>query len=216
EKLKTKLNSPEYVAVSDLIKRSDYSPALTCYDGENIIQKRRFIDVEEESKIKKENEITKPKKEKLRNDMEIKKGDILVYEHGYYLIETDKPIERNDGIILEVGDKITITPYEVEKDSKPENQNKEGECDICHKNLKPGQEGVYLGQYHGNNKDKRIHVCHDCYQSKEQEYLQNYAFIYSYELDYKGKGGTGYLKNSGMSCYASHKDPNGNILQQQN
>ncbi|CAI2167593.1 8027_t:CDS:2, partial [Funneliformis geosporum] len=98
--------------------------------------------------------------------------------------------------IVGLNDQIIITPYEVENNSKPENQNKEGECDICHKNLKPGQEGVYLGQYHGNNKAKRIHVCHDCYQSKEQEYLQNYAFIYSYELDYKGKGGTGYLKNS--------------------
>jgi len=48
EKLKNHLNAPEYVAVSDLIKSGDYSPSLTYYDEEHILQKRKFIDFEKE------------------------------------------------------------------------------------------------------------------------------------------------------------------------
>jgi hypothetical protein len=85
-------------------------------------------------------------------------------------------------------------------------------CDICPKKLKPGQEGVYVGHYLGNLTDK-FHLCYNCYQDNEQECLQNYSFIYTYEREFR-KGDTGYLKNDGMDCYADKKDQNGKILKQ--
>jgi len=86
-------------------------------------------------------------------------------------------------------------------------------CDSCQKEkIEPGNEGVYLGDYRGNQTDK-IHVCENCYRSKEQEYLKNYAFIYTYEQAFK-KWDTGYLKADEMKCYADKKDENRKILKQ--
>jgi len=48
EKLKNHLNSPEYVAVPDLVRSSDYGSDVSCHDSENIVLKRRrFIEWEE-------------------------------------------------------------------------------------------------------------------------------------------------------------------------
>ena len=101
----------------------------------------------------------------------------------------------------------------LENDKEPKNQNEEGECDNCHKSLKPGQEGVYVGDYQGTKSD-RLHVCYDCYQNKEQEYLQNYAFVYSYSPVRYQKNGSGYIKNDGMYCYDDKKGLDGEILGQ--
>jgi hypothetical protein len=78
-------------------------------------------------------------------------------------------------------------------------QEDPGKCNICHnKEIKPGQEGVYIGDYLGNKSD-RLHVCHGCYQGKKQKYLKNYAFIYSYEPDFRNKD-TGYIKIENGNC----------------
>ena|SRR5205085_2157579 len=88
-------------------------------------------------------------------------------------------------------------------------------CDNCQKKeIESGSEGVYLGYYQGSDKGKRLHVCCDCYKDKEQEYLQDYAFIYSYDKDHLKRKGTGYVKNDDMNCYAGKKDQNGKILKQ--
>lgn len=93
--------------------------------------------------------------------------------------------------------------------------SKRVKCDNCQKKeIESSSEGIYLGHYHDNNKDVRIHVCYDCYQDKEQEYLQNYAFIYSYNPDHYQKTGTGYLKTDLANCYAGKKDQNGQVLKQ--
>jgi len=157
----------------------------------------------------------------------------FAFRTGYYSIETNHPIEKRTGRyngfrstggksnphnwekFVEVGDQITITPYQVENNSKlsgnnklPENQ--EGKCDICQKvELKPGREGVYVGDYRGSN-SRRLHICQTCYSNKEQEYLQNYGFIYSY------RKGTGYIKTAGAPCYTDSKDQNGKVLLQKN
>jgi len=113
--------------------------------------------------------------------------------------------------VVGLTDRITIVPFE--DNNKPENQNEEGKCDICHnKEIKPGQEGIYIWNYQGKKGDK-LHVCHDCYQSKEQEYLKNYASIYSYEPNFKKKD-TGYIKNDNADCWNDRKGTDGKILKQ--
>src|SRR4051812_43021741 len=94
--------------------------------------------------------------------------------------------------------------------------NREKElCDSCQKEkIEPGSEGVYLGDYQGNKTD-RIHVCENCYDNKEQEYLTDYDFIYSYSSKHR-KRDTGYIKNENAPCYAGKQDRNGNILRQDN
>ncbi|WNE39949.1 MAG: hypothetical protein GBAus27B_000016 [Mycoplasmataceae bacterium] len=88
--------------------------------------------------------------------------------------------------------------------------NKKEICDVCQKKeIECGNEGVYLGGY------QRIHICYDCYDSKEQWYLNNYDFIYSYSAkQYEGKN-TGYVKTDNAPCYAGKKDSGGEVLKQQ-
>ncbi|KLL05104.1 MAG: hypothetical protein MRERV_5c041 [Mycoplasmataceae bacterium RV_VA103A] len=321
EKLRNHLNAPEYVAVPDLIRRDDYDSGLSCYDGENILQKRKFIDWEKQSVlinyddleptdwkeiinlIKQRNEEREKnyqaKKKKIEEEVNSQPGLYYYYgsgskddrsnsiidygdkqgryfglwgsengrsfylninakhpvldtfpygKHGYYLIETDKPIERNDGVVrpwssggennpsnfhkwVEVGDKITITPYEVANGNElSENQKKEleaetarkGNCDTCQKKLKEtrfieGDDNSYIiKRYHGkaNIGGPAIWACQGCYSTKEQEYLQNYAAIYETFRD--ENGGTGYrlIKAEWIDCYAGKKDQNGQILKQ--
>jgi len=172
EKLRNHLNSPEYVAIPDLIKSGDSSANLACYDGEHIVRKRKFIidheknlgliyhdqlepaDWEEITKlIEKRNQERhqnyETKKKKIEDKVSSQPGLFYYYgrgskndfgtlfdygdkqgryfglwgsekgrsfylninsqhpvldvfpfgKHGYYLIETDKPIERNDGVV---------------------------------------------------------------------------------------------------------------------
>src|SRR3954470_23146374 len=95
--------------------------------------------------------------------------------------------------------------------------NHKEKCDNCQKKeIGVGSEGAYIGDYRGNKGDERLHVCYECYNNKEQEYLQNYAFIYTYDEDRYKKKGTGYLKNDNEPCYEDKKDQNGEILKQQN
>ena len=43
EKLKNHLNSPEYVAVPDLISMNDYDAGLSYLDGDIFLKRRKFI-----------------------------------------------------------------------------------------------------------------------------------------------------------------------------
>ncbi|CAG8594221.1 10648_t:CDS:10 [Ambispora gerdemannii] len=79
--------------------------------------------------------------------------------------------------------------------------------------IKPGSEGVYIGNYRGDE-SKRLHICQTCYKEKEQEYLQNYSFIYTYDKSHYARAGTGYVKTDDSDCYADQKDQNGKILKQ--
>ena len=84
-------------------------------------------------------------------------------------------------------------------------------CDNCQiKEIEVGAEGVYIGSYHGDRNNQKIHVCFPCYEAKEQEYLQNYDFIYSYKKGLR----TGYIKTDDAPCYAGQKDGNGKVLEQ--
>jgi len=44
EKLKNHLNSPEYVAVPDLISMNDYDAGLSYLDEDAVLKRRKFID----------------------------------------------------------------------------------------------------------------------------------------------------------------------------
>lgn len=96
--------------------------------------------------------------------------------------------------------------------------NQKVKCDICQKKeLIAGSEGVYISHYRGIfRNDEKIHVCYECYKSKEQEYLQNYAVIYTYDKDHLKRKGTGCVKADYGPCYEDKKDQNGKILEQQN
>ncbi|CAG8685142.1 8480_t:CDS:2, partial [Ambispora leptoticha] len=85
-------------------------------------------------------------------------------------------------------------------------------CDVCQKTeLKPGDSGVYIGDYRGN-KTEHLHVCLTCCRAKKQEYLENYAFIYSHEQEFRNqKRDTGYLKADETGCYADKKDQNAKL-----
>ncbi|CFW92782.1 protein of unknown function [endosymbiont DhMRE of Dentiscutata heterogama] len=321
EKLRNHLNAPEYVAVPDLMRSGDYSPALTYHDGEHILQKRRFIDFEKEldlicydqleptdwkeiiNLIKQRNEEREKnyqaKKKKIEEKVNSQPGLYYYYgsgseddrsnsiidygdkqgryfglwgsengrsfylninakhpvldtfpwgKYGYYLIETDKLIERNDGVVrpwssggednpsnfrkwVEVGDKITITPYEVKNDNElSENQKKElnletarkGNCDTCQKKLKgtrfvEGDDNFYIiKRYHGkaNIGGPVIWACQDCYSTKEQEYLQNCSGIYERFKEENGEIDYRLIKAEWIDCYAGKKDQNGRILKQ--
>jgi hypothetical protein len=81
------------------------------------------------------------------------------FQIGFYLIDNDKRVEKNVGSyeggfensggetnpnnfqkFIEVGDEITITPYEIDEDKELlENQEKKGDCNICQKNLQYGE-----------------------------------------------------------------------------
>jgi len=99
-------------------------------------------------------------------------------------------------------------------------QKKIKDCDICQKNIDSSTERIYnIRKYHGQN-GKIIHACSDCYKNKEQEYLQNYEFIFSFPTKDLTHEGVPFLletiKGGKTDCYASKKDQNGKILQQQN
>ena len=91
-------------------------------------------------------------------------------------------------------------------------------CESCWKErIEPGIEGAYLGDYLGNKTDK-IHVCENCYNTKEQEFLANYAYIYSYcsrRIEESGND-TGYIKADDAACYALKKDDVSKVLRQKN
>ena len=87
-------------------------------------------------------------------------------------------------------------------------------CDNCQKNWMEPSSGVYIGYYHDDKDSKKLHVCYDCYRDKEQEYLQNYAWIYSYKKEHYEKRGTGYLKTDSSNCYADKKGSDGKVLKQ--
>lgn len=135
-------------------------------------------------------------------------------KNGYYLVETDKKIERNDKFgrpwsdygesnpnnfhkWVEVGDKITITPYEVAADkprkkdnSKVNNQIVAGESKNNHKNTKKDIEEVeknktieWITQYFKDNRIKEINLVdnelvitndnNQTFSSKDNHELQN-------------------------------------------
>ncbi|CAJ0828909.1 10722_t:CDS:2 [Entrophospora sp. SA101] len=99
EKLKSYLNAPEYVAVPDLIKDGDYGP-----------------DLKIEDKIKNQPGLFYYYGEQSRNQpgSSINYGD---KKGAYFVLE---------GIENEVGDKITITPYQVETNNQlPENPKRD-------------------------------------------------------------------------------------------
>lgn len=128
---------------------------------------------------------------------------------------------------VESNDKITITPYEVENNNElSETEKKELEikdCDICQKNeneMDNGTEKWYvLRRYHGQ-KSQILHACSNCYKSKKQEYLQNYEFIFTSPIKDLTHEGIPFnienIKGGKIDCYANKKDPNGQILPQQN
>jgi hypothetical protein len=94
--------------------------------------------------------------------------DSFSFQTGFYLIDNDKSVEKlvgnyeggfgcsggetnpnNFQKYIEIGDKITITPYEIETDSElSENekaeleQKKYKDCDICQKNENQIDNGV--------------------------------------------------------------------------
>jgi len=65
-----------------------------------------------------------------------------------------------------------------------------------------------------------LHSCSTCYKNKEQEYLQNYEFIFAFpkkDLTHEGiPFNIENIKGRKIDCYAVQKDQNGKILQQQN
>jgi hypothetical protein len=97
------------------------------------------------------------------------------------------------------------------------------ECDICQKNeneMDNGTEKWYvLRRYHGQM-SKIIHTCSNCYKNKEQEYLKNYEFIFTFPTKDLTHERIPFdietIKGGKTNCYASHKDQNGKILPQQN
>src|SRR4051794_18105444 len=83
-------------------------------------------------------------------------------------------------------------------------------CDNCQeKEIKPGSEGVYLGYYQDNNKDKRLHVWLSRQRARIFAELCFYLLLHPEHYQ-----GTGYVKTDGADCYAGKKDQNGKILEQ--
>ncbi|CAJ0746963.1 20996_t:CDS:2 [Entrophospora sp. SA101] len=174
EKLKSYLNAPEYVAVPDLIKDGDYGPDLVCH-GNGEIEITKLIKRRNEERKKNYQAKIKKIEDKIKNQPGLfyyygeqsrnQPGSSINYgdkKGAYFVLE---------GIENEVGDKITITPYQVETNNQlPENPKRD---------LEP--------------------------KGKTERYLDKDGSI-----DYR------QIKFSFIDCYASHKDPNGQVLQQQN
>ncbi|MCE8163329.1 MAG: hypothetical protein I3273_03275 [Candidatus Moeniiplasma glomeromycotorum] len=155
------------------------------------------------------------------------------FEVGFYSVDTNKQIEssphsgRPDKFV-EVGDQITITPYQVKNNNELSEKTKSElkeikDCDICQKNkneMDNGTEKWYvLRRYHGQ-KNEILGACSNCYKNKEQEYLQNYESIFAHPVKDLTHEGVPFdienIKGGKIDCYAGHKDQNGKILQQQN
>jgi len=68
--------------------------------------------------------------------------------------------------------------------------------------------------YHGKRpaSSESFIMCENCYQAKEQEYLNNYRRIFK-ETEEEGLI---WIKENEKDCYAGKKDHNGKILKQQN
>ncbi|CAG8745755.1 45329_t:CDS:10, partial [Gigaspora margarita] len=239
EKLKVELNSPEYVAMPDLIsggRDQIRQSQLEQNDWKEIINL-----IEKRNQEREQNWQTKRKKiEKKLNNMRgyccflggqgnglnyhlyIAEShpilDSFSFQPGFYLINDNKPVEKNIGSYeggfacyggetnpgnwqkyIEVGDQITITPYEVENNS--------GYDDNFY----------IIKRYHGkaNVGSPAIWACLDCYPTKKAEYLQNYAGIYERFKEENGDIDYRLIKAERIDCYANKKDQNGQILKQQ-
>jgi hypothetical protein len=66
--------------------------------------------------------------------------------------------------------------------------------------------------YRSKNPLKFLVMCETCYQTNEQEYLNNYGCIFK-ETE---KEGLIFIKKPEMDCYAGQKDENGEVLKQKN
>lgn len=158
------------------------------------------------------------------------------FQTGFYLVDNNKKDTEitpngNRAKHIEVGDKITITPYNIRSDNtndelptKPhrelENKRKES-CDHCQKKLKlknGGSDDFYvMKRYHGQVGEMPvIWACSDCYPKHQKEYFENYAAIYHNFLSENKDNDFELIKAEWADCYAGKKDKNGKVLKQEN
>ena len=88
-------------------------------------------------------------------------------------------------------------------------------CDNCQKKFNYDEDDFYVIKFYHGAKDADLFSCSVCYQSKKEEYLENYSVI-SFMIPFNGIVYVGKeIKASHVDCYAGKKDQKGQILKQQ-